>query len=181
MPRIETRTIALETRTTRKIKTSVGSSKVNAHRLHVERETKHRHETTHFGGVTRCSKCPPKHCCPECARINNARQIAGLIRPPGDERPSPDNIINPTVVGKYRGPGFHRRYKDVSQPIVGSFVEKVSRGWRRGVATLNGARIHVGPKVQSQDEAWAYATNSAKLIKLGLQFESELADKYGEE
>lgn len=180
MPKIETRVIALQTRTGRRNQTSVGTSHINAFKRSQALETRERHTTTHFGGVTRCSRCPPRHCCEDCARINNARQIAGLIRPPGDPRPSPDNIINPTVVGKYRGPGYHRRYKDTSQPVVTAFVEKLGRGWRRGVATLNGKRVYVGKPMQSHDAAWEWAGNSAKLIKLGLRFESDLEDRYGE-
>jgi hypothetical protein len=144
-------------------------------RKHRDPSDRERTYTTHAGGVTRCSACPPKHCCDDCARINNARQIAGLIRPPGDPRPSPDNIIHPTVVGKYRGPTIQRRFKTAAQPVVTAFVEPISRGWRRGVATLNGKRIHVGPKVQSIDAAWAFATTSARNIKLALAYESELA------
>lgn len=44
------------------------------------------------------------------------------------------------------------------------------------MALLNGKRIYVGDKTQSQDDAWDYASNSARLIKIGLQFESQLAD-----
>lgn len=186
MPRIETRVLELKARTIRKTRTSVGSSKINAHKAHVQRETNERHEYHYSGGITRCSRCPPDRTgmparfCEDCARINKARHQAGLIRPSGDQRSSPDNIINPLVIGKYRGPGFHRRYKDSAQPVVTAFVEKFGGGWRRGVATLNGVRVHVGPKVRSVEEAFAFANQSMKLIKLGLQFEAELADKYGE-
>lgn len=185
MAKIETRTIALQTKTTRRAKTSVGSAKINKHHAHVERERREHHEYHYSGGVTRCSRCPPDRTgmparfCPECANINRARHQAGLLRPAGDPRPSTDNIINPVVVGKYRGPGFHKRFKDSPQPVVTAFVEKCGRGWRRGVATLNGVRVYVGNKTQSHDAAWDYATHHQMLIKMGIQFENELIEKYG--
>jgi hypothetical protein len=154
-------------------------------RKHVDPSERQRTHYTYSGGVTRCSRCPPKasrtapdRFCDDCARINAARHQAGLIRPAGDLRPSPDNIINPLVVGKYRGPTIQRRFKDAAQPVVTAYVEKLGRGWRRGVATLNGKRIYVGKPVRTVEEAMRYATHSQRLIKLGLQFESDCAD-YG--
>jgi hypothetical protein len=146
-------------------------------RKHRDPSDTERTYTTHCGGVTRCSRCPPKRCCDDCARINNARQMAGLIRPSGDPRPSPDNIIHPTVVGKYRGPSIQRRYKDLPQPVVTAFVEPLGKGWRRGVATLNGRRIYVGKPMRTIEQAFAYATQCQRLIKMGLEFESELAEQ----
>lgn len=156
---------------------------IAAYRRRLAREQREYHHYTYSGGITRCSKCPPQRSraephrfCPDCARINRARQHAGLIRPKGSPEPSADNIINPIVVGKYKGPTFQRRYNNSPQPVVTAFVEHFRGGWRRGVALLNGKRIYVGDKTQSQDDAWDYASNSARLIKIGLQFESQLAD-----
>lgn len=138
---------------------------------------------THSGGITTCTHCPPRtsmsaelRFCADCQRINRARFQAGLIKPPRDQRDHPNNIINPTVAGSYRGQPYHKRFTRSGGPCITASVEKLGSSWRRGVVTLNGAKIYIGPKTRSQDDAWDYANARAKVARAGLEFESLVAD-----
>lgn len=139
---------------------------------------------THSGGVTTCTRCPPRttttaelRFCEDCARINKARFQAGLITPPADQTDHPNNIINPRVAGSYRGQHFGKAYRHASgDPCVTACIKRHKGGWRQGVVRLNGKEVYVGPKTQSQDEAWEYATSRAKSVREGLAYESLLAD-----
>lgn len=186
MPKIVTRsiTVAVPTNTKRATPAQEARQALRAQHQRERKERAVRHEYNYTGGVTRCSRCPPQRTrsephrfCADCASINRARQHAGLIRPSGSPDPSPANIINPLVVGKYRGPSLTlRRFANSPQPVVTAFVEKLGGGWRRGVATLNGKRVYEGRPTRSQSDAWDYAGMSADCIRTGLRFESELAD-----
>jgi hypothetical protein len=135
-----------------------------------------RQVTVRSDGVTRCSKCPPKHCCPECARINNARQVAGLIRPKGDPRPHPNNCM-PCIprLNKYMG---HRPEPAVKRPsceIVSIDVTPLGGGWYEGSASLGLETIYA-KKFRSRDAAHRYAVDSMVAIREGLRFEQMLLD-----
>lgn len=170
MPQIETRTIPRPKKAPRISKHTPLRYDPHAH------ERRHELQARYPGGPTRCTRCPPTTFCETCARINRARHHAGLLRPTNDPHPSPDNAIHPIVVGKYRGPTFERRLKDLSQPVVTAFIEHFGGSWVRGIVSLNGKRIYVGRKTQSLSKAWDFAHRSARLVKLGLQYESDLCE-----
>ena len=162
-------------------RTAVGRrAKPRSEAFNERRAVKH---YTHTGGVTTCTRCPPRatltselRFCDDCKRINKARFEAGLIKPPGDQRDHPNNIINPHVAGAYRGQSFSKRFAQSGGPCITACIERLGNGWRRGIVTLNGAKLYIGPKTRSQDEAWDYATARAKAAKAGLEFESQVAD-----
>jgi hypothetical protein len=124
-------------------------------------------------GVTRCSKCPPRHCCPDCARINNARQQAGLIRPRGSPEPHPNNCV-PCIPAKqgYQG---GRPYKVPQRgcDVLSIEVVPLGGGWYEGQALL-GLDIVYRAKHRSPAEARRYAVNSMVCIRQGLDFERTL-------
>lgn len=132
-----------------------------------------RQTTTRSDGVTRCSKCPPKTCCADCARINNARQVAGLIRPKGSPEPHPNNCVPCIPHGnKYVG----QRPVKHSQPsyeIVSIEVKPLGGGWYLGQAYLGTDCIYER-KFRSADAARRYAVNSMVDIREGLKMEALL-------
>jgi hypothetical protein len=129
--------------------------------------------TIRSDGVTRCSKCPPKHCCPDCARINNARQVAGLIRPRGDPRPHPNNCM-PCIPRSqsYLGHKPDRPTTGCSE-VVSIDVKPLGGGWYEGSASLGLETIYAA-KFRSSDAARRYAVNSMVNIREGLRFEALL-------
>lgn len=178
---IELRTIQRPHR--RPNRSSVGTSRVSEFKRRQREERRTREEFTHAGGITHCSKCPPKRFrndmlrfCPDCSRINAARHTAGLIRPPADQQVDhPNNIVDPTVSGSYRGQSRmlaydHRRTRGA--PVITAHLKQLGGGWRRGLASLNGRVIWEGPKTQSMDEAWAYAHEHVALIREGLAYDA---------
>jgi hypothetical protein len=127
--------------------------------------------TVRSDGVTRCSKCPPKHCCPDCARINNARQVAGLIRPRGDPHPHPNNCL-PCIPRSQSYVG-QRPMKVPNAPseIVSIDVKPLGGGWYEGSASLGLETVYAA-KFRSSDAARRYAVNSMVSIRDGLRFEA---------
>lgn len=121
-------------------------------------------------GVTRCGKCPPRGYCDECNSLNRGRAQAGLIHPHGDHRPHDNNIALSPMSGAFRG---HRPINVTGKgcPVVTAYLKNSRGGWRRGAAMLNGQDIYVGPPTRSKDEAWAFAKDGVKCIKIGLAFE----------
>lgn len=146
----------------------------HAYAKRLKAEERDRLHITHVGQITRCSKCPPKHCCPTCARINNARQRAGLLRPSGDPRPSPSNTMYVCLQDPhYRGARLVK-FDNKPAPVVTAYIKHLGGGWRKGAAMLNGKDIYVQPKAtRSMDEAWDYAGECAKLIKWGLESDAD--------
>jgi hypothetical protein len=122
-------------------------------------------------GVTRCSKCPPTSCCPTCAQINNARQIAGLIRPKGSPEPHPNNCMpciphTPGYAGQRPLPNTRRPGGE----IVSMDIKPLGGGWFLGAASLGLVTVYER-KFRSRDKAREYAVNSMVAIKEGLRFE----------
>jgi hypothetical protein len=181
---IETRTISQPHRQRRPNKVSVGTSHVSNHRKRQREAQREREEYTHAGGITHCSRCPPKRYqsdtikfCEDCARINAARHKAGLIRP----NCGPDhanNIIDPTVRDNhYRGQSRMLMYKrpgNKTQPVITAHIRQLGGGWRQGLASLNGRVVWEGPKTQSMDEAWAFAHERKGWIREGLSYEGKM-------
>jgi hypothetical protein len=137
------------------------------------RKRAERQFTVRSDGVTRCSKCPPKHCCPECARINNGRQIAGLIRPRGSPEPHSNNCMPciPREQG-YMGnkpDGYHPR----GYEIVSIEVTPLGGGWYLGQAFLGLEAIYER-KFRNREAARDYAMRSMVDIREGLRFEQGL-------
>jgi hypothetical protein len=183
MLRTELRVIASPTKARRPNRPSVGSSQVSEQLKRQRRARREREETTHVGGITQCSNCPPKRhrndlirFCPECTAINASRHKAGLIRPKDGHIDHPNNIINPHVEGSYRGQSLMLRMtkRPKGDPIVTECIQQLGGGWRRGIAKLDGVVIYEGPKTRSMDEAWAFAKSRAGFIKDGLRYEGRL-------
>lgn len=176
MPVIERTTIKPQRRPNR---TSVGTSRVSEHSKRQRKLQREREEYTHAGGITHCSRCPPKRhrldflrFCDDCKRINAARHKAGLIRPNcGPD--NPNNIIDPTVSGAYRGQSRMLAYnpRAKGKPVLTAHIKQLGGGWRRGLSSLNGRVIWEGPKTRSMDDAWAYAHEHLELIREGLRYE----------
>lgn len=165
-------------------KTAVGRrARPRSEAFNERRAVKH---YTHSGGITTCTRCPPRasmtaelRFCEDCARINRARFQAGLIKPPGDMTDHPNNIINPHVAGAYRGQHFSKRFAQSGGPCITASIEHLGGGWRRGVVTLNGAKLYIGPKTRDQDAAWDYAVARSKAVRVGLEHESLVAEVNG--
>lgn len=182
MAQIVTRTIKAPKRrmTGRKatgVERSTAAQEQEARRLNEWRKLEARREraqkalTFRSDGVMRCSKCPPKHCCADCARINNARQQAGLIRPKGDPHPHPNNCMPciPRSDG-YLGHKPDRPTTGSCSQIVSIDVKALGGGWYLGQAYL-GVQCIYERKFRSRDAARRYAVNSMVDIKDGLKFE----------
>jgi hypothetical protein len=178
MARIITTTIKApkrRTHTCRKARTTATrQQEAQAFEAHKRREARaarsQRAYSYRSDGVMRCSKCPPKHCCAECAIINNARQVAGLIRPKGDPRPHPNNCMPCIPHGeKYLGQRpFH--VKQPSCEIVSIDVKPLGGGWYEGSASLGLTTVYA-KKFRSHDAARRYAVDSMIDIREGLRFE----------
>jgi hypothetical protein len=143
---------------------------LTAYRRRLEREQRNQRQRNYGGDmVTRCSRCPPASSCDYCAGVNMARIRAGLLRPREDPTPHANNIIPlPLNNGPYRGA---RPYTDktAKKPVVTACLQRSRGGWYRGVGRLNGKNIWVQPRAtRDKDAAWAYATEAAENIRLGL-------------
>ena len=128
--------------------------------------------TIRSDGVTRCSKCPPTHCCDSCARINKARQHAGLIRPKGSPEPHPNNILW-RLPDKGIKPIPPLREPKGSYEVISIEVIALGGGWYLGQALL-GRKVIYERKYRSRDAARHYAVNSMVDIREGLRFEASL-------
>jgi hypothetical protein len=174
MPRIETRTI--QPRKQRRKRTQREQERdLNQYRRKQARKARQeRIQTYRADGITRCSNCPPISFCADCARINNARIYAGLIRPKEDPRPSPNNMLNPwpdrSIKSRPRTPETKGTFK-----VVSINIEALGGGWYLGQALLAGKPVY-GRKFRSRDEARRYAVNSMVDIREGLRFEELLDD-----
>lgn len=132
-----------------------------------------------MAAIQRCTRCPqhadwraPKRFCDDCARINRARQHAGLIKTPEEkDGPSRGNSMYPMVNGPYRGARRPARYRNSPRPVVTAYLKRTKNGWYRGAAMLDGVDVYVGEATRSKQEAWDYAGMSAQCIKDGLAFE----------
>lgn len=125
-------------------------------------------------GVMRCSKCPPLHCCADCARINNARQVAGLIHPKGDHRPHPNNCM-PCIPRSHSYLGAKPVIYPAPRPseVISIEVVPLGGGWYEGQALL-GLEVIYQRKFRSRDAARRYAVDSMVCIREGLKFEALL-------
>jgi hypothetical protein len=131
-----------------------------------------RQYTTRSDGVTRCSKCPPTRCCEDCAAINNARQVAGLIRPRGSPEPHPNNCL-PCIPREQRYMGSRPYPPDrPATQIVNIEIEPLGGGWFRGVALLGMDEIY-SKKCRGREAALTYARASMVCIRQGLDYERE--------
>jgi hypothetical protein len=122
--------------------------------------------------ITRCTNCPPTSCCDTCAKINNGRIIAGLIKPIGADIDHANNAMVPLVEGKYRG-ARRLMNKGVRTPVVTAYLKRTKNGWYRGAAMLNHNDIYVGEATRDKAAAWAFAAQGASAIKAGLEYERE--------
>jgi hypothetical protein len=177
MAKIIRTTIKAPRRAGRKFKLSVRdvsneSREFEAHkRREALRSRAQKQLTIRSDGVTRCSKCPPKHCCPDCARINSARQHAGLIRPKGSPEPHPNNCLPCIPRSQHYIGGIPIKIANVPGPIVSMDVKPLGGGWYLGQAYL-GLECVYERKFRSRDDARRYAVNSMVDIKDGLRFEA---------
>lgn len=173
MAKIETRAIRCRNGKTKASRAQEAKALDQYRKREARRERAYRQLTVRSDGVTRCSKCPPLRCCPECAKLNNARQQAGLIRPRGDPRPHPNNCLIPVVHGPHKG---GRPLKVANRPseIISIDVKPLGGGWYLGMALL-GLDVVYERKFRSRDDARRYAVNSMVAIREGLAFEALLS------
>jgi hypothetical protein len=170
MPKIITSTI----RTTKPRRKPRPTNELAAYQRHEARKARaERQHTIRSDGVTRCSKCPPLSCCPTCARINNARQIAGLISPRGDPAPHPNNCL-PCIphTPHYQG-SKPLKIDPKHYEVVSLDITPLGAGWFRSAALLGGDEIYV-KKVRTRAAAEEFARTSMLCIRQGLAFEREL-------
>lgn len=184
MPRIETRTVKIAKtahhRGRKATRNERAQSKAEQEarffnrfkRLEARKARAQQQITTRSDGVTRCSKCPPRHCCDSCARINKARQQAGLIRPKGSPEPHPNNcmrcIPDKSIKSRPRTPEATGTFEVLSIDVV-----PLGGGWYLGQAFL-GRECVYERKFRSRDKARQYAVNSMVDIREGLRFEQLL-------
>lgn len=135
-------------------------------------ERAHRQFTERSDGVTRCSKCPPRSCCPTCAQINRARQQAGLIRPRGSPEPHPNNCYQPCIPAAHIKPTQPIKTPVGCSTIISIDVTFLGGGWWLGQALL-GRDVIYERKFRSRDAARRYAVNSMVDIREGLRFEAD--------
>jgi hypothetical protein len=128
--------------------------------------------TIRSDGVTRCSKCSHGFC-EDCARINKARQQAGLIRPYGSPEPHPNNCMPCIPHAQHYIGGVPIKLANAPGQIVSIEVKPLGGGWYLGQAYL-GLECIYERKFRSRDEARRYAVNSMVDIKDGLKFEALL-------
>lgn len=173
MPRIETRTIKAPKPATRRSKAAQERKDLADYRKDQKRrERAHKQLTIRSDGVTRCPKCQPLRCCDSCARINKARQQAGLIRPKGSPEPHPNNcmrcIPDKSIKSRPRTPETTGTFEVLSIDVV-----PLGGGWYLGQAFL-GRECVYERKFRSRDKARQYAVNSMVDIREGLRFEQLL-------
>jgi hypothetical protein len=126
--------------------------------------------------IARCKRCPqtpPWGFCPDCAAINKHRQQVGLLKGAADPRPSLCNALVPIVVGKYRGARHRHIPNGPRMPVITACVEKKRGGWRYGLAMLDGQEIYRSKPMRDVQQALAWATTRADMIRVGLNYEQD--------